>query len=55
MPKKKTAHKVHKRVTLSHRHHPLRRHFPTFFEQPLFGAGVLVLATVALLLMMYSR
>ena len=54
MPKKKSHHK-NKRVTLSHRHHPLRKHFPTFFEQPLFGAGVLVLATVALLLMMYSR
>lgn len=49
MPKKKP---VHKKVKLSHRHHPLRRHFPTFFEQPLFGAGVLILIIVAYALLM---
>ncbi len=52
MPKKKVV-KHHKAP--AHKKHILRKHFPTFYEQPIFGAGVLALALIALVLFTISR
>ncbi|HET9947029.1 MAG TPA: hypothetical protein VFQ63_03115 [Patescibacteria group bacterium] len=46
MPKRKSVKKIQKNPSLKH-------HFPTFYEQPLFAASILLFALVAVVLTVF--